>query len=430
MRVEQAARGHPERGPGAPRSPGRRAAGVEEASGHDTLELTAEQARRFLVRRHFLAPPRALPARAESVLRVVRELGSVQFDPLEVTGARNDDLVLAARIRNYRRGWMERWLYGARAERQLFEAYNKSLNILPVEELPVHRVDWEQWHRRDGAYQGLLHRHADIAQAILERLEREGALPGSAFVERGGQRLLWGWGSVTVPRAVLYALFRTGQIGIARRVGNVRVYDRIERLFPGALLDTRLPDEEVRRHQLLSRFRGVGLLGLRAGAEIWSGTVPARQRLRLTEAMVADGTLRRVRVQGVRDERFMLAADARFLRGGALRTRGVALLAPLDPLVWDRELLRQLFDFDYVWEVYVPAKARKHGYYVLPLLWGDRLVGRIEPRIDRKAGVLRVPAPRLEHRMRRSERLELDAALDRALEAHRRLSGAERIERA
>ena len=395
----------------------------------DALELTADQARRFLVRRHFLAPPRALPARAESVLRVVRELGSVQFDPLEVTGARNDDLVLAARIRNYRRGWMERWLYGPPAERQLFEAYNKSLNILPVEELPVHRVDWRQWEEREGAYQGLLHRHADVAAAILDRLGREGALPGSAFVERGVQRLHWGWGRITVPRAVLYALFRTGQIGIARRVGNTRVYDRMERLFPAALLETRLDDEEVRRHQLLSRFRGVGLLGLRAGAEIWSGTVPAKDRARLTEALVADGTLRRVRVQGVRDDRFMLASDARFLRGGPLRTREVALLAPLDPLVWDRDLLRQLYDFDYVWEVYVPAKARKHGYYVLPLLWGDRLVGRIEPRIDRKARVLQAPAPRLEHRMRRTERIDFEAALDRALEAHRRLAGAERIER-
>ncbi len=392
------------------------------------LDLGAEQARRFLVRRHFLAPPRSLPARAASVLRVVRELGSVQFDPLEVTGARNDDLVLAARIRNYRRGWMERWLYAAPAERQLFEAYNKSLNVLPVEELPVHRVDWEQWERREGAYQGVLHRHADVAAAILRRLEREGPLPGSAFVERGGDKILWGWGSLTVPRAVLYALFRTGQVGIARRLGNVRVYDRMERLFPSALLSTRLPDEEVRRHQLLSRFRGVGLLGLRAGAEIWSGTVPARERARLTDAMVAEGTLRRVRVAGVRDERFMLSTDARFLRGGPLRRHEVALLAPLDPLVWDRELLRQLFDFDYVWEVYVPAKARKHGYYVLPLLWGDRLVGRIEPRIDRKAGTLRVPAPRLEHRMRRTERLDFDAALSRAVEAHRRLSGAERVE--
>jgi len=401
-----------------------------QQNGTDALELTAEQARRFLVRRHFLAPPRTLPARAESVLRVVRELGSVQFDPLEVTGARNDDLVLAARIRHYLRGWMERWLYGDPAERQLFEAYNKSLNILPVEELPVHRVDWEHWSRSDGVYHRLLQRNQEIAGAILDRLDREGPLPGSAFVERGGKRLRWGWGQVTVPRALLYGLFRTGKIGIARRLGNVKVYDRMERLYPEALLQARLPDEEVRRHQLLSRFRGVGLLGLRAGAEVWSGTVPARERARLTETMVADGTLRRVRVGGVRDERFILTADAGFLRGGALRKREVALLAPLDPLVWDRELLRQLFDFDYVWEVYVPQKARKHGYYVLPLLWGDRLVGRIEPRIDRKAGVLRVPAPSLEQRMKRTDRIDFDAALGRAIEAHRRLSGAERIEKA
>jgi len=396
----------------------------------EALELTAEQARRFLVRRHFLAPPRSLPARPESVLRVVRELGSVQFDPLEVTGARNDDLVLAARIRNYRRGWMERWLYGPPAERQLFEAYNKSLNILPVEELPVHRVDWEQWGAREGPYHRLLTTQGHVAADILDRLGREGPLPGSAFVERGADRLHWGWGKITVPRALLYGLFRTGQIGIARREGNVRVYDRMEKLFPPALLAARLPDEEVRRHQLLSRFRGVGLLGLRAGAEIWSGTVPARERARLTEGMVADGALRRVLVKGVRDERYMLASDARFLRGGALRRREVALLAPLDPLVWDRELLRQLFDFDYVWEVYTPVKSRKHGYYVLPMLWGDRLVGRIEPRIDRKAGVLRVPPLRLERRMPRTERLDFEAALERALEAHRRFSGAARIERA
>jgi uncharacterized protein YcaQ len=401
-----------------------------EAAKADPIELTAAEARRFLVRRHFLDPPRALPAKAESVLKVVRELGSVQFDPLEVTGARNDDLVFAARIRGYRRAWMERWLYGPAEERQLFEAYNKSLNVLPIEELPVHRVEWSvNWLGRHKTARTFLAKHAEVARTILETLDRRGPLPGSAFIERGVARLQWGWGQVTVPRAVLYALFRTGQIGIARRQGNVRVYDRIERLFPRALLDRRLPDGEAQRHQLLSRFRGVGLLGLRAGAEVWSGTVPAKERGRLTEAMVEDGTLRRVRVAGLREDRFMLSTDARFLGDGIRGQAEVALLAPLDPFVWDRELLRQLFDFDYVWEVYVPAKARKHGYYVLPVLYGDALVGRIEPRIDRKAGVLRVPAPRLERRMRRTDRLDFEQALDKALLAQQQLAGAQRIER-
>jgi uncharacterized protein len=404
------------------------------------LELTAAEARAFLVRRHFLSPPRSLPGRADSVLRVVRELGSVQFDPLEVTGARNDDLVLAARIRNYRREWMERWLYGPPAERQLFEAYNKSLNILPVEELPVHRVDWEGWRKRKGSYQGLLVRHADVAERILATLHRKGPMAASAFIERRGDHIEWsrrpnapapkkGWGTLSVPRGVLYALFRTGQVGIARRVGNIRVYDRMEALYPAALLEQRLPEEEVRRHQLLSRFRGMGLLGLRASAEIWAATVPAAERARITGGLVGDGTLRRVRVAGVRDERFMLASDAPFLRRRTRRRPEVALLAPLDPFVWDRELLRELFDFDYVWEVYTPKKKRKHGYYVLPILYGDALVGRIEPRMDRRAGVLHVSAPRMERRMRRTERLDFERALDTALRAHQRLVGAARIER-
>src|SRR5215813_8257754 len=181
----------PATSPARAQRPSRRVRAEPSPVSGDVLELTAAEARAFLVRRHFLSPPRALPARAESVLRVVRELGSVQFDPLEVTGARNDDLVLASRIRNYRRAWMERWLYGPPEERQLFEAYNKSLNILPIEELPVHRVDWEGWRKRKGSYQGLLVRHADVAERILATLHRKGPMPAGAFIERRGEHVQW-----------------------------------------------------------------------------------------------------------------------------------------------------------------------------------------------------------------------------------------------
>ena len=104
--------------------------------------MAADHARRFLVRRHLLAPPRSLPARAASVLTVIDHLGLLQFDPLEVPGARNHDLVLHARIRGYRRGWCERWLYGR--DRRLIEVYNKSLNILPMGELPHYALAWDR----------------------------------------------------------------------------------------------------------------------------------------------------------------------------------------------------------------------------------------------------------------------------------------------
>src|SRR4249919_3728520 len=102
--------------------------------------IDAGHARRFLVTRHLLAPPRALPAEPQSVLTAVERLGLLQFDPLEVPGARNHDLVLHARVAGYRRDWCEQWLYGP--DRRLIELYNKSLNMVPIEELPHYRLTW------------------------------------------------------------------------------------------------------------------------------------------------------------------------------------------------------------------------------------------------------------------------------------------------
>ena len=124
----------------------------------------------------------------------------------------------------------------------------------------------------------------------------------------------------------------------------------------------------------------------------------APPRSELLAELVESGALVPVAVEGIRGDRFVLAEEVADARGGGGRDApatdagmpGVAFLAPLDPFVWDRDFLRSLYDFDYVWEVYVPAAKRRWGYYVLPILFGDRLVGRIEPRIDRRAGTLRV----------------------------------------
>jgi uncharacterized protein YcaQ len=153
---------------------------------------------------------------------------------------------------------------------------------------------------------------------------------------------------------------------------------------------------------MLSRYRAHGLLGRSGSAEIWTGvTNPPRKaqepdlptRAELLAELVESGALVPVAVEGLRGERFVLAEETEILEAadhGGDEAAGVAFLAPLDPFVWDREFLRSLYDFDYVWEVYVPAAKRRWGYYVLPILFGDRLIGRIEPRFDRQAGSLRV----------------------------------------
>jgi len=317
------------------------------------------------------------------VLEVFRRLGSIQFDPLSVAG-RNHDLVLHACVVAYDPAWCEELLY---RRRELFEAYNKGLSLLPTSELPWFRVSWKlnaAWYE-----QGILAENAAVAEQVLKRIRAEGPLSTLDF-ERG-PAVEWFWAPTNVVRAVLEAYSITGVLGLARREGNRRYYDLVERLFPADLLTREEPLREQLRHKLLSRYRAHGLLGTGGSAELWLGIGRAKpspdrperpSRSELHEELVAAGELVPVAVQGVRGPRFVLRDELELVAAPPEPPEPPAFLAPLDPLVWDRDLLRALYDFDYLWEVYVPERKRRWGYYVLPILFRDRLVGRIEPRID------------------------------------------------
>ena len=349
-------------------------------------------ARRFLAIRHLLAPPRALPAEPESVMAVVDRFGSLQFDPLEVAG-RNHDLVLQARIAGYRRELTDELLY---SRRLLFEAHNKALNLLPTRELPYYRIAWD--HGAAGRAGQVLAQQVPLADKVLAAIEAEGPKCSGDFERE--EAIAWHWGPTTAVRAVLEAFAESGRLGLARRDGNRRYYDLVERLFPADLLEMRVPEREQRRHKLLSRYRAHGLLGASGSGELWPGIGPAALRAELRTELLDRGELLPFTVEGLKGQRFLVAdelpllaqaereiaaeaagADARPGDGAAACT----FLAPLDPIMWDREALMPLYGFDYRWEVYTPAAKRRWGYYVLPILFGDRLVGRIEPRID-KAG--------------------------------------------
>jgi uncharacterized protein len=401
--------------------------------------VSAAAARRYLVLHHLLAPPRGLASAPASVLAVMERLGSFQFDPLGVAG-RNHDLVLHARIAGYRPAWTDELLY---EHRVFFETLNKALCILPTAELPWYRVTWDQVrpiHERE-----TVPLHQDLVEHILARIRAEGPLSSLDFEREPA--IDWYWGPTNRVRAVLEALWESGLIGLARRDGNRRYYDLVERLYPEALLARRVPEHEQLRHKLLSRYRANGLLGAAGQAELWLGVhrrdhegkrVGAAVRTELREALLADGELLPVAVEGIRGPRYIVRDGATLLDqaerevasssppGGA--EPGVTFLAPLDPLCWDRDLLRQLFAFDYVWEVYVPEAKRRWGYYVLPLLFGDRLVGRIEPRIDRKAGTVTILGLWWEPGFEPRSTEGFVPAMRAALAAYLAFGGARRVE--
>ena len=353
------------------------------------LQLRVEEARRFLIARHGLAPPRALPAEPESVLRVVERLGVLQFDPLEVPGARNHDLVLHARVSGYRREWCDQWLYGP--DRRLFEIYNKSLNIVPIDELAHYNFSWTRYagHYNDT----VLSEHADVVEDILSTLATDGPLTTAAFAHHK-QAIDWWWQPTRAARAILEALFVSGRVGIARRDGNRRYYDLIERLVPAAVLSRREDEADQKRHRLLSRFRAVGMTTPSANTEVIVGTGKIDERQRATAELVERGAIVPVQVEGLRGVRYVMADEVARLAAEPSEpghaTPGVSFIAPLDPLMWDRRLVRDLWGFEYIWEVYVPEPKRRWGYYVLPIVFGDRFVGRIEPRLDRATKTLRI----------------------------------------
>jgi uncharacterized protein YcaQ len=368
-------------------------------------QVSADVARRYLVLHHLLAPPRSLPAGVDGVRAVFERLGSIQFDPIEIAG-RNHDLVLLARVPGYQREHADRLLY---EERFLFETYNKGLSIVPTAELPWYRVNWDRArHTHEG---GAFDEHAPLVEELLERIRTAG--PMAAIDVEPRAAIDWYWRPTNQVRAILEALAEAGVLGLTRRDGNRRVYDLVERLFPAELLGRVERPRDAFRHKLRSRYRAHGLLGVSGSAELWLGTMPWREigmedglpvkvaaRRILHAELVESGSLIPVAVEGVRGLRYVPVEDlerleraqrevaARWSPGG--EPAGVAFVAPLDPLAWDRDLLRSLFGFDYLWEVYVPAAKRRWGYYVLPILFGDRFVGRIEPRIERRTDTLRI----------------------------------------
>ncbi len=359
------------------------------------------------------------------MLEVLRRLGSIQFDPIAVAG-RSHDLVLHARVADYDSSWSDQ-LY---EQRRIFEAFNKGLSFIETDEFPWYRG------RLSRRWADLLEEHADVGEQVLERIRAEGALSVHDFERAQGPLTDWFGAPTNTVRAVLEALSLTGVVGLAHRDGNRRYYDLLERLLPADVLSREIAIVDQYRHRCLSRFRAHGLLGVAGGGDIFGGLGPAKPdprfpgypgRTALREMLIADGEIVAVDVEGVRGKRFVLADELQLLERPPEPARSVAFLSPFDPLVWDRPLLGSLFGFDYVWELFLPPAKRRWGWYVLPILYRDGFAGRIEPRIDRDAGLVQVLDVWWEEGFVPSRAEGFVDAMREALRAYLRFAGVDRV---
>lgn len=333
------------------------------------VTLTPEAARELLLRATGLLGPAAWSGLA-GAFEVLDALGCVQLDPLDRVGT-NADLVLFARVDGLVRGDWARTMPGG-----AFEHFAKERCLLPARLFPCYRERAHQapWWRLDERLRRL---PEGILDEVLAEVRARGPLAPSAMEDRGRvEPMDWsGWrGTARANAMALEVLWTRCQVVTAGRTPRgERVYDVPERALPG---HHDAPASDPARSLLLERVRGAGLLSTAAGP-CWSMLSEVRTS-GLVEEMVARGELALVTVSGAR-RTYLALPEALDAPSGEPDDR-LRVLGPLDPLLWDRKLVAQVFDFDYIWEVYKPAAQRQWGYYVTPLLYQGRLVGRMEAR--------------------------------------------------
>ena len=384
------------------------------------LTLTNKQARQFILLKHGLLGAHKFIGK-QGALEFVRQAGCIQFDPVDSCG-KNAELTLQSRVKNFTKQTLSELLY---TDRSLVDFPDKNLSIFPTE-------DWPYFQRyRQAAKDGGRNfpELEELEKQAIEYIRINGAVSSDDLPMQGSihwhSSIHWSgvWnGNTNAARAVLEQLYSTGVLIIHHKNGSRKYYDLADKYLPAQLLDSPdpLPDDFAhKKWRVLRRIGAVGLLWNRpsdAWLNIWDMKSP--ERIQIFKELLSEGKILAVQVEGISAELYYRAKDHPLLET-VLENRDYKprceFLAPLDCFLWDRKLIKALFDFEYSWEIYTPAPKRKYGFYVLPILYGDRFAGRIEAVCQSKTNVLLVKNIWYEDGVRQTKKLlsEIDKTLKR-----------------
>jgi len=377
--------------------------------------IAASESRRILLAAQMLSAPPGARGGPASVQRLVERLGFVQIDSINVL-ERAHHLTLHTRLEGYRPAALTRLL---ERDRSLFEHWTHDASAVPIAFHPhwkprfaghAAKADRRGWWRErlGGDPQPLLDR-------VVARVRDDGPLRGRDLEEERAEDGGGPWWNWHPGKAALEHLWRTGHLAIARRDGFEKVYDLSERVHPEAHAAP-MPDEAT--HVAWACRSALERLGAATASEVaafWAA-IPVTRARSWCEAAVVRGELEPIEfddLDGKRRRGYATEASRRMARQEPWSDE-VRLLCPFDPVIRDRNRLSRRFGFDYRFEAFTPAAIRRYGYFVLPILHGERFIGRIDPKFDRDANVLRLRGPWWESGCGgRDDRRRLDRALDR-----------------
>lgn len=351
----------------------------------EKIKISRSQAAKFLVAYHGL-DRYSSGGKEKSILEYFNKVGSIQFDPLDVCG-KNAELVLQSRIGNFRSSDLKNLLY---KKRLLTEGWDKMMSIYKMDDYPLFK------RRRDRDLQKLNKESnselKNIADKILIEVKTRGPL--SSLELDFHEKIDWSWAPAKQSRAALEILFFSGQLAIESRIHSRRRYDLVERLIPENIYRTSDPHPMEESHIDWRVQRRLGSLGLyySKSGDGWLGMMKKKERDLSLKRLMSKGEIIPLEIDDLPYRFFIRSEDYPLMEKIIERkrriSRKISFLAPLDNFMWDRFLIELLYGFKYRWEVYKPAIEREYGYYVLPVLYGHKIIARFEPVRDKKNSLL------------------------------------------
>jgi len=377
-------------------------------------EVSKEAARQFLcLRQRFLQGKRG----KDGVLEAIKRLECIQTDPINVVH-RNHHLVLHNRVTDYSPSYLDELLY---KDRRVFEYWCNEKSIIPIEDFPYFRYRMKnpsQFH--SPFYERIKSRREELKGAVsyvLSEIKKQGPLSAQEFRQIGKIKN-------KVATSVLNLLWDCGDLMIHHTEGNRRYYDLTEHVLPPNLDAETSSREEYERFMIKKYMKAYGLIDTRDWRFGWL-PLKAAQRKTIVDEMVEDDELCPVRIEGVKHLYYVLDEQLSFFENSDTSiSKTVHFVAPLDNLLWNRRMISEIFDFNYAWEVYKVPEERIYGYFTMPVLYGTRFIGRLDPKLDRQNKKMIINSLILDEK---SVDKRIIAELGEALERFLKFHGVSRI---
>ena len=374
------------------------------------LSITKKQSRKFILMKQGLYGPYKFAGKT-GIMEYIKQVGCIQYDPIDICG-KNHELVLQSRVENFEKSYLYELLY---QERKLFDYFDKMMAIMEIEDWPYFN-ETREYNRNNGRGKDEVDK---ASSGILDFIDKNGPVC-SSDIEHDGTVIGYWSRPTRLSRIVLETLYFRGKLIIHHKKNTRKYYDLAHKYIPVEILNMHNPNrttEQQHDWHLLRRLQSAGALwNRRSDALLGIGGFKTPQRNASFQRLLSEGHIIEIKVEDMKFPLYILSGDEMLLMQSIKndnKSSRIEFIAPLDNMMWDRKLIEEIFGFSYKWEIYTPAKDRKYGYYVLPILYGDNLVGRVEFKKNPVTKKLEIINLWLEQGVRKTKKL--DESLTRRL---------------